>query len=102
MLYLSVFDAKEKISAHEINKERAEWYKKGRDKIFHKMCHRIERYEIAGKSPLRIMFIIDTDDPHALNFLSRHFGDKWISNSFPVLQREMFEAMEEDKHIIGG
>ncbi len=66
------------------------------------MCQRIRRYEIVGKSPLRIIFVIETDDPQALNILSHHFGNEWISTTYPVIQREMFEAMEEDRHIIGG
>ncbi len=66
------------------------------------MCQRIRRYEIAGKSPLRIIFVIETDDPQALNILSHHFGNEWISTTYPAIQREMFEAMEVDRSIIGG
>ena len=102
MLYISIFDAKESISIDEINREREEWYKKGRDKTFHQMCQKIERFEIVGKSPLRIIFVIETDNPRAINILSRHFGEGWISVTYPALQREMYEAMEEDKSIIGG
>lgn len=102
MLYISIFDAKENVSMKEINREREEWYKKGRDKTFQRMCQKIERYEFVGKSPLRIIFVIDTDDPHALNIMSHHFGDGWISATYPVLQREIYEAMEEDRSIIGG
>jgi hypothetical protein len=83
MLYISIFDAKEEVSIDEINEEREEWYSKGRDKTFHKMCKRI-------------------NDPHALNMLSHHFGDRWLSVTYPILEREMYEAMEEDRTIIGG
>ncbi|MBI4681419.1 MAG: hypothetical protein HY753_09530 [Nitrospirae bacterium] len=102
MLYISVFDAKEEVSIGAINREREEWYKKGRDKIFQKMCKRIDRYELVGKSPLRIIFIIETDNPHALNMLTHHFGNEWITVTYPAMQREMHEAMVEDKSIIGG
>lgn len=102
MLYVAIFDAKENISIEDINRERQEWHQKGQDKLFQKMCQRIRRYEIAGKSPLRIIFVIETDNPNALNILSHHFGNEWISTTYPVIQREMFEAMEEDKSIIGG
>ncbi len=102
MLYVAIFDAKENISMKEINSEREDWYKKGKDKTFRKMCKRIDRYEVVGKSPLKIIFIIETDDSQAINILSHHFGDKWISVTYPVLQREIYEAMEEDKSIIGG
>jgi hypothetical protein len=102
MLYLSVFDAKEAIPIEEINREREAWYKKGRDKTFNKMCKRINRYEVVGKSPLRIVFIVETDNPRALNILSRHFGAGWTSDTYPVLHREMYDALEEDQTIIGG
>lgn len=102
MLYISIFDAKEKASIEDINKEREEWYKQGKDKTFQKMCQRIERYEIVGKSPLRIIFIIETNEPPSLNMLSHHFGDLWESMTYPALQREIYEAMEEDRSIIGG
>ncbi len=102
MLYISIFDAKEESSIDDINREREEWYKEGNDKTFQKMCQRIDRYEVVGKSPLRIIFVIETDDPNALNILSHHFGDEWISVTYPALQREMYEALEEDRSIIGG
>jgi len=102
MLYICILDAKEEVPMDEINREREEWYRKGKNKTFHKMCKRIERFEIVGRSPLRIIFIIETDDPHALNMLTHHFGAGWKSVSYPAFQREMYEALEEDKSIIGG
>lgn len=102
MLYISIFDAKDDFSMKEINREREEWYKKGKDKVFHEKCKRIDRYEIAGRSPMRIIFIIETDDPQALNIMSHHFGEEWVSTTYPVIQRDIYEALEEDKSIIGG
>jgi hypothetical protein len=102
MLYVAIFDAKEEVPIERINRERKEWYKKGKDKMFQKMCKRIDRYEIVGKSPLRIIFVIETDDPQALNILSHHFGNEWVSTTYPAIRREIFEAIEEDKSIIAG
>lgn len=102
MLYVCIFDAKEDTTTEDITREREEWFGMGKDKIFQGMCKKIRRYEIAGKSPLRIIFIIETKNPRALNMLSRHFGNEWISTSYPAIHREIYEAMEEDKHIIGG
>lgn len=102
MLYISIFDAKEDATMEEINKERAEWIKKGKDKVFEKMCRSVHRYEVIGKTPLEIFFLIDTDDPHALNILTHHFGDQWDSITYPVLERKIYEALEEDKTIVGG
>jgi len=102
MLYMIIFDAKEDTTKEDITREREEWFSMGNDKIFQDMCKSIERYEIAGKSPLRIFFIIETNNPRALNILSRHFGDEWVSTAYPVMHRALYEAMEEDKSIIGG
>ena len=102
MLYLAIFDAKEDISLEEINREREAWIKRERHKVFKGMCKHIERYEVAGMIPMKIVFLIETDDPLALNILSRHFGDLWYSVSYPVIRRGISEALEEDKTIIAG
>lgn len=102
MLYVAIFDAKEETTLEDINREREEWVKKGKDKVFEKMCNRIDRYEVAGSSPLKIVFVIETDDPHALNVLSHHFGALWYSVTYPVIHRGIYEALEEDKTIVAG
>lgn len=102
MLYISIFDAKDNISRDDINIEREQWLKEDKDKFFQKKCKTIKRYEVVGISPLRIFFIIETDDPTALNMLSSHFGDAWNSIAYPVVQREIIEALEEDRAVIGG
>lgn len=102
MFYISVFDAKDDISRDDINKEREQWLKDDKDKVFQSKCKSIKRYEVVGLSPLRIFFVIETDDPTALNMLSSHFGNAWNSIAYPVVQREIVEALEEDRAVIGG
>lgn len=43
-------------------RERMEWLKKGRDRIFQQKCKAINRYEVLGISPLKIILVIETDD----------------------------------------
>lgn len=102
MLYISIFDAKEHTTCAEIRQEREQWMQKGKDRIFHQKCKAINRYEVLGGSPLKIVFVIDTDDPTVLNLLPHHFGDGWNSVTYPIIQREIYEALEEDCTIIGG
>ncbi len=102
MWYVSIFDAKGNISFKEIEREREEWIKKGKDKIFHERCRTINRYEIIGISPLKIIFVIETDDLSILNLLTHHFGEAWNSVTYPIIQREIYEAFEEDSDIIAG
>ncbi len=102
MLYIMIFDAKKETTNKEIEQERDEWIKEGRDKVFQQRCGVINRYEVVGISPLKVIFVIDTDNLSALNLISRHFGDKWDSITYPVIQREIYDALEEDRTIIGG
>jgi hypothetical protein len=99
MWYLSIFDARENVSRKEIYRERSEWLKKGKEKMFHKKCKTIQRYEVLGSSPLKIVFVIETDDPTALNILTNHFGDAWNSVTYPIIQRGIAEALKEIKTI---
>jgi hypothetical protein len=99
---MCIFDAKENVTRKNIHRERAEWIEKGRDKILQKKCKTINRYEVLGTSPLKIFFVIETDDPTALNILSNHFGDAWNSVTCPIIQREIIDALREDTAVIGG
>ena len=102
MWYISIFDAKENATIEDIKKNREEWLNQGKDQVLAKSCHSIQRYEVLGKTPLKVFFIIETDDSNALNILSRYFGNAWNSISYPITKREIYEALEEDHSIIGG
>ncbi|MGO9377780.1 MAG: hypothetical protein ACLPN1_01635 [Dissulfurispiraceae bacterium] len=95
MWYVAVFDAKEDVVRKEIYHERSEWLKK-REKVFQKKCKTIKRYEVVGSSPVKVFFILETDDPRTLNVLSTHFGDAWYSMTYPVIERGIAEALKED------
>ena len=95
MWFVSIFDAKEKVTRKEIYRERSLWLK-NREKSFLKRCKTIKRYEVIGSSPLKVFFLIDTDDPKTLNLLSNHFGDAWNSHTFPVVERGIADLMKED------
>lgn len=102
MWYITIFDAKETATIEDINKNREEWINQGKDQVLAKKCHSIQRYEVIGKTPPRVFFIIETDNPDALNILSRYFGNSWNSVSYPLAKREIYEALKEDHSIIGG
>jgi hypothetical protein len=102
MWYISIFDAKENVTRADINHERAEWIRKNMDKTLKQRCKSVKRYEVLGGSPLKIFLVIETDDPTALNLLSTHFGNIWNSVTYPVIDREIAEALEDDHAVIGG
>jgi hypothetical protein len=95
MWYIATYDAKEEVMRSEIYRERALWLK-NKAKIFEKKCKTIKRYEVIGSSPVKVFFLIETDDPRTLNILSNHFGDAWYSETFPVIERGIAEALKED------
>ncbi|MEK6672607.1 MAG: hypothetical protein AABY42_03925 [Nitrospirota bacterium] len=102
MWYISIFDAKENATQKDIERLREEWLNKGKDQELAKKCHSIERYEVLGKTPLKVFFIIETDNPNVLNILSRYFGDAWNCITYPITKREILEELKEDHTIIGG
>jgi hypothetical protein len=102
MLYTVISNAKEETPLKEINREREEWIQKGRDKVLECRCKRVDRYEVAGRSPIKIFLVIETDDPRALNILSHHFGDHWHITTYPVIHQGIYEALEEDKTVTCG
>ncbi len=95
MWYVSVFDAKETVTRKEIYRERAEWLKKGKERMFQIKCKTINRYEVLGSSPLKIFFVIETDDSTALTVLTNHFGDAWNSITYPIVHRGMAQALKK-------
>lgn len=102
MWYISIFDAREDAPLEQIQKERERWLEKGKDRVFVQKCKTIERYEVIGSWPLRIIFVIETDDPRVLNMLSHHFGNLWNAITYPVDKRSILEALEGEHFVIGG
>jgi hypothetical protein len=102
MWYICILDAKQDASFEDIHLERERWIKEGKEKVFQEKCKVIKRYEVIGKSPLKIIFLIQTDDPSILNILTQHFGDTWDAVTYPVIQRNIPEAVKYDHTVIGG
>lgn len=100
MLYISILDAKEGTDLAEIDRQREIWFKEGLDEAFQRKCKSITRYESVGGSPVKVFFAIETDDPTAIQLLSRHFGDSWDVVTYPVVERELAKAYEEDREIL--
>ena len=102
MWYVSIFDAKENITLEQIQQERKRWLELDKNRIFMQKCKTINRYEVLGFAPLKIIFVIETDDPDILNLFSHHFSDLWNSVTYPVIPRSIAEALEGEHFVIGG
>jgi hypothetical protein len=101
MWFVSILSAKDHVTRKEIYRERGSWLK-DREKLFKKKCKTIKRYEVIGSSPLKVFFIIETDDPRTLNLLSNHFGDAWDAHTFPVIERGIAELLKEEAEYSEG
>jgi len=77
-----------------------EWITLCRDEPLHKKCKMIRCYETLGGTPQKMIVMIDTSDPDALDMLSRDFGKDWSIETYPL--HEMQEVGEEDHSIVAG
>lgn len=102
MKYITIFNSRKSATYEEITRERKEWIEKGKDKLFSEKCKTIHRYEVLGHFPLKIFFVIETDKPQVLNMLANHFGDAWNVETYPMVERGIYETIKEDTTIIAG
>jgi hypothetical protein len=101
MWYIAVMTAKESATRKDIYRERAAWFDKGKEQMFRNKCKTINRYEVAGRYPLKVFFVVETDDPTALTLLADHFGDAWESVSYPIVERGILAAALETVQVEG-
>lgn len=78
----------------------SEWVKVSRDALLHKKCKMIRCYETMAGKPQKLIIMMETDEPDALNLLSRDFGSDWNIETYPL--HEMYEVLEEDHSIVAG
>jgi hypothetical protein len=60
-----------------IAERRQLWVGQGRDDALKARCRFVQRYVAEQRSPLRVLWLLDTDDPGAVRLLTDHFGDLW-------------------------
>jgi hypothetical protein len=78
----------------------SEWVKVSRDELLHKKCKMIRCYETLTGTPQKLIIMMETDEPDALDLLSRDFGSDWSIETYPL--HEMYEVLEEDHSIVAG
>jgi hypothetical protein len=61
---------------------------------------KICRYETYGEVPKKVFFLIETNDPDALNMLSIHFGSDWDRETYRIHQ--VYDVMEYDRSVVAG
>jgi len=100
MRYVSICSLKSGLPLSTKAKDIKEWIKVSKDEPLHKKCRMIKCYEIMNDPPKKLLLMIDTDEPNALNLLAGDFGVDWNIETYPL--HELEESMEEDHSIIAG
>lgn len=100
MKYVSICNAKKRIPPMANSEDISEWVNVSKDELLHKKCRMIKCYETLAGTPQKLIIMLDTDDPEAVNMLSRDFGNDWIIETYPL--HEMYEILEEDHSIVAG
>lgn len=100
MKYLSICNTKRNTSKKAKVKDIAEWDRISKNEKLHKKCKMIKCFETGTVSPQKLIFLIDTDEPDALNMLARDLGKDWNLETYSI--HEMHEVTEEDHSVIAG
>jgi hypothetical protein len=100
MKYVSICNAIKSIPTMAKAEDIAEWVKVSKDELLHKKCKMIRCFETLAGKPQKLIIMIETNEPDALNLLSRDFGNDWSIETYPV--HEIHEILEEDHSIVAG
>jgi hypothetical protein len=97
---VSICNTKKSIPSMAKAEDIAEWVNVSKDELLHEKCKMIKCYETLPGTPQKLIIMIDTEDPGALNILSRDFGKDWSLETYPV--HEIHEVLEENHSIVAG
>jgi hypothetical protein len=100
MKYLSICSLKSGSPLSTKAEDIKEWIRVSKDEPLHKKCRMIKCYEIMNDPPKKLLLMIDTDEPNAMDLLAGDFGGDWNLEIYPL--HELEELMDEDHSIIAG
>lgn len=100
MLYMFECHTKKEIPRMAKAGQIQEWVKVCKDELLHKKCRMIRCYEPITDSPEKLLLMLETDDPGALNLIHRDFGKEWKIDVYPV--NLLQEVLEEDHSVVAG
>ena len=69
--------AKTHATPQTIAAKRHQWLSQGKDQQLQARCRSAQRYVVEPSSPLRVFWLLETDDPTAVQLITEHFGDLW-------------------------
>ena len=57
--------------------KRHQWVAQGKDRQLAQRCRVAQRYVVEQSVPARVLWLLDTDGPSAVQLITDHFGDLW-------------------------
>ena len=69
--------AKPHATPQTIAAKRHQWLSQGKDRLLRARCRSAQRFVAEHGAPLRVWWLLDTDDQTAVGLITEHFGDLW-------------------------
>ncbi|MBI4003987.1 MAG: hypothetical protein HY353_03100 [Candidatus Omnitrophica bacterium] len=92
MWYWLLATAKAHATPETIAAKRHQWVAQGKDGELAKRCRTAQRYVVEGASPTKVLWLLDTDAPDAVQLITDHFGDLWDIEVVQVTPQSMAQA----------
>ena len=93
MWFWLVAHAKESAGEQEISAKRRQWVSEGKDAKLLRLCRSAQRYVVAERTPPTVCWLIEGDDPAAVELITGHFGSLWDIDTQVVVPQPIGEAV---------
>ena len=81
------------VTLREVAQARKRWVVQGKDRQLKRACRVAQRLVVAGSSPRRVFWLLETEDPATVELLADHFGPLWNLTTSVVLPQTIGQAM---------
>ncbi len=93
MWWWIIATAKPESTKVQIQAKRKQWIAQGKDAVLQERCRSAQRFSVVGSSPKQVFWLIDTDDPAAVDLITEHFGEFWNLETLPVVPQPINELL---------
>ena len=90
--------ARHDVTWDEIKQRRKAWKEQEKDALLMERCRSAQRYSVVGASPPRVFWLLETEDPEAVELIIEHFGDVWDLDSHLVIPQNVSQALHGESH----
>ncbi len=93
MMFMVEAQLKCGVTQREIQQVRKRWATQGKERRLKSLCRSAQRYVVAGSSPRRVFWLLETKDPATVELLADHFGELWNLTTWVVLPQTIIQAV---------